>query len=423
MDVPTQAPFVFDPSTERFALDPYPDYAWLRANAPIYHWRERDALVISRMAELREFFNEPRLSFDVRTWEHYPGDALFEQPRYRAWARVNSAGLFRLSPTDHARVRKLASVALTPRAVRELDDAVQRAVDDSLAQLIADQAEVVNVREFAERIPLRVICDLLGIPDELRASFRRFGIAVIRSVQPYNELEVMNEIADAFTEGVGLLDQVIAERRAMAERPDDLLSRWIEANEDQQRLSDDELIGLVTALIAAGSDTTVHGTCYAVHALLLHRDALGELQADRSLLRGAIEESLRWDGFGKIGLVRYASEAFEFCGTPVRKGQLVAALGGSAARDPDAYEDPDRFDIRRDHLQNLTFGLGRHFCLGANLARSELTRAVETLLLDRFPEAELAGPPSVDPHDPIMRPMTNLPVRLGPDQRSAKGSA
>jgi cytochrome P450 enzyme len=423
MDVPTQGPFVFNPDSEHFALDPYPDYAWLRANAPIYHWRERGALVISRMAELREFFNEPRLSSDVRAYEHYPGEALFDQPRFRAWARVNAVSLFRLSPADHARVRKLASVALTPRAVRQMDDAVQRAVDDSLAQLIADRAEVVNVREFAERIPLTVICDLLGIPDDLRATFRRFGISVIRSVQPYLELEVMHEIADAFTEGVGLLEQVIAERRAMVERPDDLLTRWIEANEDQQRLSDDEMIGLVAALIAAGSDTTVHGTCYAVHALLLHRDQLRELQADRSLLRAAIEESLRWDGFGKIGLVRYASEDFEFCGTPVRKGQLVAALGGSAARDPDAYVDADRFDIHRDHLQNLTFGLGRHFCLGANLARSELTHAVETLLLDRFPEAELAEPPTIDPSDPIMRPMTNLPVRLGPDHRSAKRTA
>jgi cytochrome P450 enzyme len=416
MDTPTPPTFEFAPDSERFSADPHPTYAWLRTNAPIYHWAERDSLIVSRMAELREFFNDPRLSTDMRLWEHYPGNDLFSQPRYSAWARLNRSGLFQLPPADHARVRKLASVALTPRAVRRMNATVQRAVDESLAALIANKTEIVNVTEFAEPIPLTVICDLLGVPIHYRAAFRRFGIAVIRSIQPFNGIEELDEIADAATEGVALLEQMIGEARAADPRPATLLGDWIDANEDADRLADDELLGLVNALIVAGSDTTVHGTCYAVHALLRHPEVLRELQADRSLLRGAIEESLRWDMFGKVGLVRYAVEDFEFCGTPIRKGQLIMALPAAAGRDGEVYEDPDRFDIRRDHLPNLTFGLGRRFCIGANLARSEMMCAVETLLLDRFPEAELAGPPVIDHDNPVMRAMINLPVRLGPDR-------
>lgn len=418
MDTPTPPTFEFAPDSERFSADPHPTYAWLRTNSPIYDWAERDTIIVSRMAELREFFAEPRLSTDMRLWEHYLGNELFSQPRYAAWTRLNRSGLFQLPPADHARVRKLASVGLTPRAVRRMNASVQRAVDESLAGLVASVAskeEVVNINDFAEPIPLTVICDLLGVPIHYRAAFRRFGIALIRSLQPYNGIEAYNEIADAATEGVALLEQMIDEARAADPRPATLLGDWIDANEDAQRLTDDELLGLVNALIVAGSDTTVHGTCYAVHALLRHPEALRELQADRSLLRGAIEESLRWDMFAKIGLIRYATEDFEFCGTPVRKGQLVMALSGAAGRDGEVYEDPDRFDIRRDHLPNLSFGLGRRFCIGANLARSEMMCAVETLLLDRFPEAELAGPPVIDHGNPVMRAMINLPVRLGPD--------
>jgi cytochrome P450 len=415
METPTPPTLEFAPDSERFSVDPHPTYAWLRANAPIYHWAERDALVVSRVAELREFFNDPRLSTDMRLWERYPSVDSFSQPRYAAWARLNRAGLFQLSPTDHARVRKLASVALTPRAVRRMDAMVQRAVDESLAALTARQAGIVNLCEFAEPIPLAVICELLGVPSRYRAAFRRFGLAVIRSVLPCDEIEALDEIADAATEGVALLEQMIGEARAADPRPASLLGDWIDANEDAQRLSDDELMGLVNALIVAGSDTTVHGTCYAVHALLRHPEALRELQADRSLLRGAIEESLRWDLFGKIGLVRYATDDIEFCGTAVRKGQLIMALLGAAGRDHEVYEDPDRFDIRRDHLPNLTFGLGRRFCLGVHLARSEMMCAVGTLLLDRFPAAALAGAPVVDHANPVMRAMINLPVRLGQD--------
>lgn len=406
--------FEFNPDSERFSSDPYSDYAWLREHAPVFDWSARGALVVSGMAELRTYFGEPRLSADAREWELYPGDALFEQPRYAAWRRIKRAGV-ELAPADHARVRKLASRALTPTGVRQMEATVQAAVDQAIAELLERDGEVVNICEFAERIPLEVMCRLLGVPDAFRDQFRRFAQAMIRSLQPFGDIEVLNGIADAVAEGVAMLEQMIGEARSASVRPDNLLGAWVEANEDDERLSDDEMMALVAVLIIAGTDTTVHGTCYAIHGLLSHPEALRELQAEPELLRGAIEETLRWDGFGKLALMRYATESFELCGTPVRKGQMVIGLGGAANRDPKVFSEPDRFDIRRDPQANITFGHGRRYCLGANLARTEMMLAVRSLLIERFPEAELAGPVVIDHRNPILRAMTLLPLRLGPD--------
>ncbi|WP_146659551.1 cytochrome P450 [Enhygromyxa salina] len=412
--------FDFDPDTESFANDPYPTYAWLRTNAPVYHWEKRDTLLLSRLEDLRTFLTHEQLSTDIADWEHHPGAQMFEQPGFEAWGSIVASSLFQLPPADHARVRKLASVALTPRAVRAMEDAVRATVERTLDDLIANGDEVVNIRHFAETIPLTVICDLFGVPGSMRAGFREFGLAVIRSVQPNLEPAVLSEIANGFTQGKALLEQLIEGRRADPNPPADLLTRFIEARDEAHRLSTSELMSLIFALIAAGSDTTVHGTCYAVYALLRHPQALAELQADRSLLRGTIEETLRWDSFGKIGLFRYALSDLEIAGVPVRKGQAIGGLMGAALRDPEAYDDPDRFDIHRENNASLTFGLGRHFCLGANLARTEMMKAIEILLIERFPHATLAGEPVIDHQNSIMRAMENLPVRLGADQGKAR---
>ncbi len=411
--------FVFNPDSEQFASDPYPTYAWLRTNAPIYHWAQRDTLLLTRLEDLRTFFTHDQLSTDITNWDQHPGAKMFAQPGFEAWGAMISSSVFLLSPADHARVRKLASVALTPRAVRAMDGAVRQAVEDSLDALTASGDEVVNIRDFAETIPLTIICDLFGVPREMRADFRTFGLSAIRSVQPNLDPASLGEIAAGFTLGAGLLEQLIEARRADPEPPADLLTSFIQARDEAHRLSTGELTALIFALITAGSDTTVHGTCYAVLALLQHPQALAELQADHSLLRGAVEESLRWDNFGKVGLFRYALSDFEFAGVPVHKGQAVGGLVGAALRDPEVFPDPDRFDIHRDYQANITFGLGRHFCLGANLARAEIMKAVEVLLLERFPHATLAGDPVVDYNNSIIRSIEELPVRLGTDQGKA----
>lgn len=406
----------FDPTEPAFSDDPYPTYRWLREREPAFHWDKFGAVIIARNEQLRSMFNDPRLSVDIRNWEHYP-EGSFSGERFAAWNRMLNNSLFQIGPADHSRVRRLASVALTPRRVRAMNSHIRRVVDESLDALSSDGREIVNIRDYTEIIPLNVICDIAGIPDDMRADFRTFGVSVIRSAQPHIPHEELPGIADAYTGGVALLEQLIEARRADSSPDDDLLSTFVHAVEDGQRLSVDEMLSLIFALIVAGSDTTVHGLCYAIHALLSHPAALAEVRADRSLVRAAIDESLRWNNFGKMGINRYALEPLEIAGHQVRKGQLVIGLLAASLHDPDTYEAPERYDIHRDNKQSLTFGLGRHFCLGANLARAELMIGLEALLLDRFPEAELAGPPVVDHGNQLMRPMTSLPVRLGRDHR------
>ncbi|NVB38152.1 cytochrome P450 [Pseudenhygromyxa sp. WMMC2535] len=407
--------FVLDTESEAFTRDPYPTYAWLRENAPVYYWPQKDTVVLSRFDDLRSFFVGDHLSTNIHDWEHHPGMGIYEQPGFEGFAKIHRNSFFNIPQADHARIRKLTSVALTPRAVRRMKQHIVDIVDRNLDELIASGDEVVNLRPFADAIPLAVICDLIGVPEELRKDFRVAGQAVLRSIQPTNSPEELAATAVNLNGAVALVEKMLTDRRADPNPPDDLLTDFIQANEDGDRLSDDELVMIIFGLITAGSDTTVHAICYATRSLLLHPEALAELQADRSLLRSAAEETLRWDSFGKVGLFHYAREDMEMGGVPVRKGQAVAVAMGAAFRDDKAYERADEFDIHRDYSGSLVFGLGRHFCLGANLARAELMQAIETLLLDRFPAAKLAGDVEFDVSNPVMRPMTNLPIRLGPD--------
>jgi len=164
--------------------------------------------------------------------------------------------------------------------------------------------------------------------------------------------------------------------------------------------------------VIAGAETTTHLLSFAVWNLLRHPDQLALLRADPSLVRGTVEEVLRFDSFGKVGSPRYARDAMSLCGVEVRRGQMVLALGPAALRDPDVFPEPDVFDIRRDNSRSLTFGSGAHYCLGASLARLEGEVALDALFR-AFPDMRLAGVPSYAQHA-SMRKMAALPVRLHP---------
>lgn len=400
---------VFDPEAPEFLRDPHPICRRLREEAPIFRWDQRNALVFSRHEDVRALLSEPRLTNDIRRWEHFHPEALLGD-ECRALRRLLVESPFRSSGADYLRMRRLASVALTPRAVQLMRGSIQRTVDEMLDRATAGGAEVINVREFAEPIPLNVISDILAVPADRRAQFRKFGRAVLQVSQSYVGPAELPEIAATFSEGEQLLVQLITERRAAL--GDDLLSDLIRARDEEHQLDEDELLGLVSALIAGGSDTVVHALCYAVRALLEHRAALGEIRADPALLRNAIDETMRWDYFVKLGIVRYPVEDFELLGHPLKKGQLVFGLMPAALRDPAIFADPDRFDIHRQLGHALIFGAGRHHCPGTNLARLELDVAVQTLLFDRYPDAELAGEPEYDRHM-LARSMSKLPLRLG----------
>ncbi len=312
-------------------------------------------------------------------------------------------------PADHLRLRKLINPAVSPRAVERLRQRVQRVVDATLVEAIRGESLDVR-RDFAEWLPLRVIADMLDIPAAHEAAFRAFSVAVMTAANPWIAPEELLRVATIAVGSRGILLEIIDERRRRL--GDDLLSDLIRAEETGDRLSSDEVVTLIASLVIAGSDTTVHALCFAVLDLLRHPEAWRAVARDRSLLRNAVEESLRHEPFGKFGSVpRYALEDVELRGTLIPKGELAMPLIPATHRDPRVYPDPDIFDIHRELSSTLVFGIGPHVCVGAALARLELEVAVGTLI-ERFPSMTLVDEAPVFRPNPQMRDMESLRVAL-----------
>ncbi|ACY14677.1 cytochrome P450 [Haliangium ochraceum] len=399
--------FDLDMSSEAFVRAPAETYAYLRDRAPAYYWPRHQAWMMTRYDDVDALLRDPRFSTDRRKWRYAHTLPHASSPELAA---LFENDLFTMHADDHRRVRKLVAPAFSPRSIARLEDEVRALVNSLLDDAKIDQRETFDVsQELAEPLPIRVISTMLDIPAEKDEDFRVWGTSVIRLALPYLPREVLMEAAEKATAGVSMVRAIIAERR---QNPgEDILSKLISAQEEGERLSEDELMSLVAGLLVAGSETTVHLITFATYQFLTHEDSRRRLQDDPSLLGNALEESLRHDNFGKSGVTRYALEDVELHGKTIEKGDMVILNLASALLDERVWPDAERFDVTRDPVSNITFGRGAHFCLGAHLARLEGRVAMQTLL-ERFPEMQLAGPPSFDYAHPFIRRIDKLEVRL-----------
>ncbi|HEX8111726.1 MAG TPA: cytochrome P450 [Kofleriaceae bacterium] len=406
------ADFVFDPDAPAFVSDPFPTYAWLREHAPVYRWDQGRAFLVSCHADVAQLLADRRFSINGRDWIHAP-PVPNDGPLAEFFAFL-ATSLTAQPSADHLRLRRLVNPAVTPRAVARMRERVQRVVDTTLNEAMLNAAirgESLDVRrDFAEWLPLRVIADIFDIPAAHEATFRAFSAALIIAVNPWIVPEQLLRMASVAIEGMGILLEIIDERRRHL--GDDLLSDLIRVEEAGDRLTSQELLRLIASLVIAGADTTVHALCFAVLDLLRHPEAWRAVVADRSLLRNAIEESLRHQPFGKFGaLPRYALEDAELRGTRIPKGEMAVPVISATGRDPSAYPDPDVYDIHRKLSSTLAFGIGPHVCVGAALARLELEVAIGTLI-ERFPSMTLVDEAPVFRPNPQMRDMESLRVAL-----------
>ena len=407
LDPNTAADFVFDPDAPAFLNDPFPTYAWLREHAPVYRWDKGCAFLVSGHADVAQLLRDQRFSTHPHDWIHAP-PLPNDGPIAEFFAFMGSSLTIQPS-ADHLRLRKLINPAVSPRAVARLRERVQRIVDATLNEAIRGESLDIR-RDFAEWLPLRVIADLLDIPAAHEAGFRAFSVAVMTAASPWIAPEEMLRVATVAIGSKGILSEIINERRRRL--GDDLLSDLIRAEEAGDRLSSDELVTLIAALVIAGSDTTVHALCFAVLDLLRHPEAWRSVVADRSLVRNAVEESLRHEPFSKFGATpRYALEDVEIRGTLIPKSEMAMPVISATLRDPSAYPDPDVYDIHRKLSSTLAFGVGPHVCVGAALARLELEVAVGTLI-ERFPQMRLVDEAPVFRPNPQMRDMESLRVAL-----------
>lgn len=398
----------FKPDAPGFDVNPYPVYTELRESAPVYFWPEAQSYVVSRFDDVASMLRDPRLSTDPVAAGLPAREAGMPEQLRAPFER----SLFRLAPKDHARVRRAVSPAFTPRAIERLRPMIQRTVDEALAPF--EGKDEIDIADFADLIPLRVVASMLDIPGAHERTFRDFGEALIKTVDPRLTPETFAAVVAPVPAGMELLRELIAERRNRL--GDDLLSTLIRAEAEGDRLSEDEMLGLVAAIIAAGSETTVHFICFGVMSLLCVPERAAAVRAEPALLRSAMEELLRFDNFGKGGVVRYCTEDVEIGGVRMGRGSTIVAILPAALRDPRAIPDADRYDPRRQPEEILSFGLGPHYCLGASLARLEGEVAIGTLLR-RYADMRVVGEPTYARH-PSLRKLSSLRVAVTPAARS-----
>jgi len=292
--------------------------------------------------------------------------------------RHHTTSLVFNDPPLHARVRKLLAAAFTPRALAAMQPRIEAVVDDLLARN-ADRGHMDLIEDFAFRLPVEVICDMLGVPAGDRAPFRRYSLAILGALEPVTGPEQLAAGNEAVSEFSAYLDELVAERRKRPADDRDVLGTLIHGEVDGERLSHEELVQNCIFLLNAGHETTTNLIGNTVDALLRFPDELRRLRNDPALLKSCIEEGLRFESSNQLGNRRLTAD-LEIGGQHLAAGTYIHIGIGAANRDPAQFPDPDRFDAGRDPNRHFAFGSGVHMCLGAVLARLEGTIAIGRLV-------------------------------------------
>ncbi|MCP4907862.1 MAG: cytochrome P450 [bacterium] len=382
------SPPTFDPLDPAFVADPRPAYHRVRAHAPIAWSEEKRAWIVTGHPEYLAIARDPRFSMNMKDWEHYDPSVAPENDRLR---RLNENSMS-MSMDKHDRIRKIVNVAFRPRSVAKLLPLIERTLDE-LVEPCRPTGRIDLVADVAGPFPTRVISRMIGIePNSAREGrFKELADDVIAVFSPLLSGVERRRAEASQEELLKLIDQVILEHEGVAR--DDLLSMLLEAESDGKSLSRDELISLVYVLILGGTETTANSFVLGVLEMLRNPDQLELFRTRPELRSSAVMELLRTQ-FPGFFITRYATEDVEVAGIAIGRGQGLLVSVHAANCDPRVFPDPDRLDITRDgrELQEV-FGSGRHFCLGANLARLELSTAYAKVF-DTLPNLRLAVPES-----------------------------
>ncbi|WP_375159126.1 cytochrome P450 [Bradyrhizobium sp. RDT46] len=374
---------LFNPLSPDFIRDPYPHYDRLRTIDPI-HVTPFGQFVASRHADVSLVMRDKRFGKDFveRSKRRY-SDKIMDEPVFRSM----SHWMLQADPPDHTRLRGLVVKAFTARRVEDMRPRIQEIVDQAIDAVI-DRGQMDLIEDFAFRLPVTIICDMLGIPEEHREVFYNSSRDGGRLLDP---VPLTPEEIRKGNEG-NLMAQMYFQQLFELRRrnpADDLITQLVQAEEDGNKLSNEELTANIILLFGAGHETTVNLIGNGLLALHRNPDQLALLKARPELMEGAIEEFLRYDSSvqmtGRVAL----EEIEDLGGKRIPKGETVLCLLGSANRDPAVYPDrPDRLDVTRQNVKPLSFGGGIHFCLGAQLARIEAEIAIATLLR-RLPDLRI----------------------------------
>jgi hypothetical protein len=396
--VTAEALVAYDPYDHTIQDDPYPTYAWLRENAPLYRNEEHGFYALSRhadvLAALRDettYSNKMGVSIDPSAWG--------PQARY-------AMSFIAMDAPEQTRLRALVSRGFTPRRVQAMEPRIRSLACDYLDKMVA-AGTVDFIDEFAGKFPMDVISELLGVPRSDRAELRRLADLLIE--RPEGTRDVPQAGVDAALALFRYFGDMIADRRRAPR--DDLMSALIVAEVDGEQLADAEIVGFALLMIVAGNETTTKllGNCvYWAHRNPVARAAVFN---DPSAIPGWVNETLRYDTSTQM-LARYLLKDVELHGRVAPAGSQLLLLLGSGNRDSAVFADGDRFDPYRDTSAMISFGAGRHYCLGANLARLEANVALGELVA-RVRDIEVDEGGGVERvHSVNVRGFAHLPVRV-----------
>jgi hypothetical protein len=387
----------YDPYAYEIHEDPYPTYAALRAEAPVYHNAERGFFALSRHADVlaafkdtARFSNAWGVSIDPASW--------------RKEARLFTSFLAE-DPPAHTRMRGLVSRAFTPRRVAALADGI-RTMTVGYLDALAGSGRFDFVEQVAGKVPMDVISELLGVPAADRPELRRRADLLVHRDE--GVLDVPKAGVEAFGWMRSYFRALLLERRAHPR--DDLLSALLQAELDGVRLDENEILSFANLMIVAGNETTTKLLANALYWLWRYPAQRALVRADATRAPDWVEETLRFDNSTQM-LARRLTEDVVLHGVAMPAGAQVLLLVGSANRDERAFPEPDRYDLGRDTTQSLSFGRGTHFCMGAALARLEGCVVLEEWQR-RFAHYEIEEQDAVRVHSVNVRGFATLPVRV-----------
>ncbi|BBZ68149.1 cytochrome P450 [Mycolicibacterium insubricum] len=374
----TKPSVVFDPFSDEYYNDPYDIYLRMQDEAPVYYNEEHDFYALTRHEDV---------AAALKDHETYSSSKGCDLSMIRSGENVVKSIIF-MDPPEHRYMRSLVNKAFTPRAIQSQRETVEGLIDRYLSKVDADNFDVVA--DFSGPFPVEVITRMAGVPEEYRQKVREW-IDISLTREPGNIGYTEAGMAAAIESGTYYY-QLAQERRANPQ--DDMISRLIAAEvpDDHggtRKLDDIEIAGFTSLLGGAGAETVTKLVGSAIVTFARYPDQWQKLRDDRSLLPGAVEEMLRFDGPVHYN-VRFTLREATLHGVTIPAGKPVFLMKAAANRDPRAFTNAGVFDIERDRTeaQNLGFGYGIHSCLGAALARMETTIAMDRLL-DFMPSYEV----------------------------------
>ncbi len=371
------------PLDPEFLQDPYPTFDRMRTEEPVFWSESGKYWIVTRFDDVYGILKTLSYEKGLQRWKQVnPLTKII--PPVRKLTESRKKWMLNMDPPDHTRLRSLVNKAFTPSMVNGMRDHIKE-IAEHLLDEVKDKEEFDLVADYCFPLPVTVIAEMLGVPASDRDKFHKWSTSMTESLEPSMSMKHMMKANKVTDELMDYLKPLVNERRKNPK--DDLISALVAAEEDGQKLTEEELLNNCILLLVAGHETTVNLIGNAARCLLTNEDQLKLLKEKPELVKGAITETLRYES--PVQLVRrLAHEKTELRGKEIGERDMIILLLGAANRDPDVFENANSFDITRDTKKHVAFGHGIHHCLGSSLAEAEGEIAIATLF-ERFPDLAL----------------------------------